>query len=665
MGIRGRLLALAIVIAIPLGLVGLAGLWEVWRASRAALDESVERSAELAAVAFDRWIEGQRLPLTATAAYVAEKPERTRALQDSLRFDLATRAHWIDLRIVDESGATEVAYRSNLPALSTELVAEVFDDMRRRRAWAIETDWTRGPKQPAFMIAVPIIENTKLVNSRNTETNVQSEIAERSVSSENTTESQITIGSRAVIARVEAAALTGLFRDMRTIDSAVITIYDSRQRILYRSLTRDEHIGMDVKRSSLLASLGSQPATTIEVNSPVDGIKRIYGVARAGNTECLVTVGVPSSVLYAPAYRQMKRNLLLSLAALLLAVSAAVVIARGIAPPMRRLSNAARRLGAGDLTARAPAAASGEVAELAQTFNHMAARIEERERRLTELDRLKTEFVGGVSHELRTPLTTIKTLTRVLRRGRASAAEQREYLDTIAAQCDRQIDLVLNLLDLSRIEAGAYILAPTRVDVEEIMRTCHQIERHAAEMRGQDFRLIIPTELPHVQADYEALRRVICSLIENSFKYTPNGGRITLEARSSGEEIAIIVHDTGRGIAPEDAPHIFEKFYRGRAVATSTEGETDTPDYNESVAHADVPGVGLGLYLAQAIVKQLGGRIDVASAVGRGSTFTIYLPVTEIYASDEGNGAYQINGQTRVEDGVTKEEHRIGSTARS
>lgn len=119
--------------------------------------------------------------------------------------------------------------------------------------------------------------------------------------------------------------------------------------------------------------------------------------------------------------------------------------------------------------------------------------------------------------------------------------------------------------------------------------------------------------------DRNVLRRILCSLIENAIKYTPCGGRITLGARASGNEVSFYVSDTGLGIPREDMAHIFEKFYRGKS---------------SGVYHADVlsdqsavAGVGLGLYLAKNLIGQLGGRIHVISEVGHGSTFTVDVPV--------------------------------------
>jgi len=248
--------------------------------------------------------------------------------------------------------------------------------------------------------------------------------------------------------------------------------------------------------------------------------------------------------------------------------------------------------------------------------------LQEREARLSELDRLKSEFVGSVSHELRTPLTTIKTLTRVLLRGGHSANEQREYLETIAAECDRQIDLVLNLLDLSRIEAGAFSLAPKPVDVLDVVRACLAIEQHAASVRGHTIVVDLPSDLPAASADRVALRRALCCLFENAFKYTSDGGTITVAAREvDAEHIAITIADTGRGIRPDDLPKVFEKFYRGQTPKQEEEGDRVDTDY------AETSGVGLGLYLARSIVQHLGGDIGVESEVGSGSRFTVTLPM--------------------------------------
>jgi two-component system sensor histidine kinase BaeS len=294
------------------------------------------------------------------------------------------------------------------------------------------------------------------------------------------------------------------------------------------------------------------------------------------------------------------------------------VIERSIVLPVRRLRAAAQRLGRGDLTARAPQVGGGEIGDLGDTFNTMAKQIAEREERLTELDRLKSEFVSSVSHELKTPLTTIKLLARLLQRSDIAEEEKLDYAKTIAVECDRQIDLVVNLLDLSRIESGSYQLRKTRVDVPTLIASCVKIERYRAESLGFMLVTNVPSELPAVTGDIEALRRVIRSLIDNAIKYTQPGGHIKLSARELDDKVEITVSDTGKGIAESDVPHIFDKFYRAASDAeNSTAGVPGTA----------ASGVGLGLYLAQHIVAQLNGKISVESKQSVGTTFSVILPL--------------------------------------
>lgn len=597
MGIRGRLLVLAVGAAVPLALLGLFDLYRVWTTSREQLNKSVEQQAELAALAFERWVDAQQQPLiTLAATGAAEAQLRSTELQESLRVAMTPRPHWIDVRILDTSGATIVTQPPDAESLPDALIEKLMSEIRDDPLSAIETDWTRGVEHRVLAVAVPV---------------------ER---------------GGAVIARIRAEALDDLFRGIKLPSGAVLTILDAQGRIVYRSPSMETYLGADISNSTLLAALAPERTASMELASPIDGTHRVYGLARAGTTGFITMVGVPSASLHEPARRQLARYLLLSVVGLLCASVAALFIARGVARPLRRLRRDAQRFGAGDFSTRTEVKGGGdEIAQLGATFNTMAAQIKEREARLTELDQLKSEFVSGVSHELRTPLTTIKTLTHLMLRDGHITPSQRKHLETISAQCNRQIDLVLNLLDLSRIESGALSLESARVDAGEVVRSCLQIERPAAELRGHAIQANLPSELPPVLADRSALRRVLCSLVENAIKFTPDGGRITLGARAMDDTIAISVTDTGRGIGPQDIPHVFEKFYRGNPDEVTNGGHSPEDEQSKDGADADVPGIGLGLYLAHNIIAELGGRISVESASERGSTFTVHLPV---YRSD-------------------------------
>ena len=583
MGIRKRLLALSIGIAVPLILVGLLVLSALWQESRKELTHSIEEQSQLAAVAFEKWIDGQRQPLSTLSTIATENPRGPFPFEGRLSYMVQTRPHWLDIRILDDAGEPLLMQSPDAKALPDEVLTTLQNEMRRK-SWTVVPDWGRGEGYPVLALAVPISSGGMIV------------------------------------ARIDGAAIGELFRNIELADNAVIAVFDSERRVLYRSSAENTYLGTDRSDSPLFATLSKQSKAVVETTSPYDGVKRIYGLVVVGSTDCVVATGIPSSSLYSPARRQISRYLIFSVVALLCAIAAAILIAQSIARPILKLSNAAKEFGRGELKARANVKNRGELEELGAAFDEMAQSIETRTVRLAELDRLKSEFVGGVSHELRTPLTTIKTLTRVLLRGGESQEERREYLETIAAECDRQIDLVLNLLDLSRIEAGAFTVCREKVDVGEVLRNCAVIERQAVSIRTHDLEVDLPDTDLWAVGDANALRRVLCSLVENSIKYTPDGGHIILSAQSGRDEIIIRVSDSGCGIRACDVPHVFEKFYRGRPSETGNA----TVDGHSFTSTA--PGIGLGLYLARTIIEESAGQIYIEDSNGRGTTVAIHLP---------------------------------------
>jgi signal transduction histidine kinase len=574
------LLLLAAGIAVPLVLVGALDLRNMWRLSRAQLDDSVKQQVDLASVALERWLDDQKKALDAIAALAADNDISVPGIRENLENVLRTRPFWLDLRITNDVGTTLMSQPTRREVLPNALTDYLVSEMRERKSWAVVTDRTLDEARPIVIIAVPIEKGG------------------------------------AVIARIDGGAINQLFDSIELSPQVVISVVDLDGRVLYRRRGSEAPSEADVSWAPLSSVLTTERTNVVELTSPIDGVKRVYGMAHVRETGLVAMIGIPSSTLYEPARTRLIRYALVGMIALLLAVVAALVIERSIVLPIRRLRATAQRLGGGDLGARAPRLGGGEIGDLGTAFNAMATQIEEREERLTELDRLKSEFVSSVSHELKTPLTTIKLLAHLLRRNGVTDEEKLDYSKTIAIECDRQIDFVGNLLDLSRIEAGAYHLRNARVHISDLIDSCIEVERHRAESLGLTLRTNVPTTLA-VFADNEALRRVIRGLIDNAIKYTPEGGEITVSAQASTETISLSVSDTGKGIAEIDLPHVFEKFYR-------TALETADRTVNQTGTAA--PGVGLGLYLAQHIVGQLNGTISVESKHGAGTTFTVKLP---------------------------------------
>ena len=571
---------LVVGIAVPLGLFGVLDLQNMWQLSRAQLDDSVKQQVELTSVALERWLIDQRNALATIAALAGDNDPRTPAIQENLEHLLRTRPFWIDLRITNATGTTIVAQPARKDMLPTALTDHLVSEMREHRSWIVVTDRTVDEARPVVVMAVPIVKGG------------------------------------AVIARIDGAAINELFNRIQLSSLGVISVLASDGRVLYRRRGSEAPSEAEALMSSLPSALGTDRLLVTERTSPIDGIKRLYGLVRVGDTGLLAMIGIPSARLYEPARQRLNRHALVGLFALLVAVGAALVVERSIVIPVRRLRSTAQQLGAGDLSARAPVREGGEIGDLGKAFNTMATQIAEREERLTELDRLKSEFVSSVSHELKTPLTTIKLLAHLLQRPEIRPHERLDYSKTIASECDRQIDFVGNLLDLSRIESGAYKLTKKKVEIGELIRSCIEVERHRAEENGLVLTSDVEIDVRPVQGEHEALRRVVRGLIDNAIKYTPAGGHIAVKARSTEAGVELTVADDGPGISPTNLPHIFEKFYRA---------DPDTDTDHESASTGTAPGVGLGLYLARHIVEQLGGTITVASKPGRGTVFRMQL----------------------------------------
>jgi signal transduction histidine kinase len=589
MSIRGRLLALAIGGVLPLLIVGLTVLGIVWTEKQNQLNEGLEQQAELAAVVFDRWLDAQYQPLRTIASYPPDHLKDKSALEGNLKAALIHRADWIDLRVLDASGRVVSIYPASAESLPVSVADKVLGEMQRGVP-SIETDWSRGEGRYLVAIAVPVE------------------------------------GAGAVVARIDGAALKESFRGMSLPDRAVITLVDQRHRVAYRSQSPESTIGIDLTDSGMLSTLKTKNTAVVVVKSSIDGVERVYGLGRVGKTGYVVLVGVPSAILYASAWRQLMGYAVVGLIVVFCTMTGALLIARSIARPVRLLNFAAEEFGGGNFAARAPTEGQDEMSRLGMNFNAMAERLQKREARLAELDRLKSEFVSTVSHELRTPLTTIKALTRLLMRDGLDETKRREYVETISVECDRQIDFVLNLLDLSRIEGGVLRVTHQRVDVVEVISSVVKSETRSAEKRRHELRVEPKPEVPPVCGDPKELRRVLSNIVENAIKYTPDGGRIILSARQEDSQVAISVTDNGRGIPAEDMPILFDKFHRGRPAPQSAAIGNDTTNA-EFLEDADVSGVGLGLYLGRNVIEQMGGRISVESEVGRGSTFTLYLPL--------------------------------------
>ena len=243
---------------------------------------------------------------------------------------------------------------------------------------------------------------------------------------------------------------------------------------------------------------------------------------------------------------------------------------------------------------------------MAESFNSMSAQV-------AATRQAQRDFVANVSHDLKTPVTSIQGWSQALLDGTAvSPADQTQAANIIYSEAERMGRMVAQLLDLAKIESGQLQLNRSPVDLAEVGIVVRQNLLPRAQ--ANQIHLTIETEpAPPVWGDYDRLMQVVSNLVENGLNHTPAGGRVHVGVRPSGDQIVeISVQDTGKGMSPEQLARIFERFYQVDKSRVREDGRR---------------GSGLGLSIVQELVLLHNGRIQAQSEVGKGSRFTVRLPV--------------------------------------
>jgi two-component system, NtrC family, sensor histidine kinase GlrK len=297
-------------------------------------------------------------------------------------------------------------------------------------------------------------------------------------------------------------------------------------------------------------------------------------------------------------------------------VAAAILLAyfnaRSVTRPLKELAKEMRHVGEGEFNRSLNIKAPPEVQRLADDFNWMAARLE-------ELDQMKADFISNVSHELRTPLTAMREGTALLLEGIPGplSPSQREILEVLSSNSDRLFRSICSILDLSKMNAGLmeYQLFPC--DLRLLINKSISSVQLIARKRGISLVTDLPENPPMLLVDEGKIEQVLDNLLSNALKFTPEGGKVAVEASIKTEPdnsqlIEVRVSDSGQGIAREDCERVFERFFQGSHSGKSRQG------------------TGLGLAVAQHVVRDHHGRIWVESELGKGSTFIFTLPIIEL-----------------------------------
>lgn len=388
------------------------------------------------------------------------------------------------------------------------------------------------------------------------------------------------------------------------ISDVVETIIDQRPRpSITRHMYRDV---LDIPIMSLSMAISDESGSNIgalllhiDISSLTEAIKRVY-----------------------------IDLLIITLIAVILAFLAVVYITVRMTKPIVEMNNAVKRFTKGDYNARVRIRGADEVGQLGKSFNDMADAI-------NNLEQSRKSFVANVSHELRSPLTSMRGFLEAIEDGTIPPEEQPHYLHIVIAENKRMSSMVNDLLDLARIESGQTVFKPERFDIHDlIVRTLITFEARIT-AKEIDVSVDFPQDRLYVWADQNQIAQVIRNLVDNAIKFTPDGGRLMVSTSTNRRMVVVRVQDSGQGIAPEDIPHVFDRFYKGEKAHTPT-GAAST---------------GLGLSIVKRIIEQHGQNIYVESRLHKGSAFIFTLkrqdeePQQQSPGTKNSRGPKQRNGR--------------------
>ena len=299
--------------------------------------------------------------------------------------------------------------------------------------------------------------------------------------------------------------------------------------------------------------------------------------------------------------RRTNQALLLAMAgALVLALILGVPLARRLTQPLQALTRAAQGITHGQLQQQVAVDSQDEIGQLAEAFNAMSSEV-------ARVNQMRRQLTADIAHDLRTPLTVIAGYIESMRDGVLQPTPERMTL--IYSEIERLQNMVGDLRVLSQADAGELPLNPQLIDPGGLLRQAAEVFQHAAARKGVALAVQAGENLPPIRADEARLMQVLDNLLSNALRHTPQGGQILLSAGTGEGRVRIAVEDNGEGIAPEDLPHIFERFRRGDRSRHSEAGES-----------------GLGLAIVKALVEVHGGRVWAESRVEQGTSIHLEFP---------------------------------------
>jgi two-component system sensor histidine kinase BarA len=329
-----------------------------------------------------------------------------------------------------------------------------------------------------------------------------------------------------------------------------------------------------------------------------------------------------------------------------------VIVRYVIVKPLQHLRNVSDDISRGKTELRAEVSTGDEFEELAASFNRMLHHMTEAQNelrdvnvdldakvdqlaqlnmRLHEMNQVKSEFLANMSHELRTPLNSIIGFSEVLQGITSLNDKQKRYAENIRKSGRLLLEMINDILDLAKLEAGKMEVRPSEIQIEALIHAHCDMVRSMTDEKNIDLNVEVVSGLPPVFQDQAKVQQILTNLLSNAIKFTPEGGRITVSAAQvGGNALDLTVADTGVGITEDEQDLIFEKFRQGTGFST---GDNLTREHT---------GTGLGLSIVRELCRLLCGEVSLTSEVGKGSTFCIRLPWS---VADQSGSAAKLNSQ--------------------
>jgi signal transduction histidine kinase len=298
------------------------------------------------------------------------------------------------------------------------------------------------------------------------------------------------------------------------------------------------------------------------------------------------------------------------LGSIILALLLGYVLSRSLTSPIRQMETRLEAIAAGDFSGHVEVSNRDELGALATNLNRMNDDLGRLYQEVEAASRHKSEFLATMSHELRTPLNAIIGFSQVLKQEMYGPLNERqsEYVDDVLTSGQHLLNLINDILDLAKVEAGRMELQPTIFPLPPLLESAVSMIRERAARGGLEVVTQIDRSVGSIEGDERKIKQIVYNLLSNAVKFTAEGGRVSLSARATADHVEVAVKDTGVGIGAAEQAKVFEEFYQvGSAMSQE--------------------GTGLGLALTRRLVELHGGHIGLESAPGKGSTFTVTLPL--------------------------------------